>query len=163
MGIWPISTGMVPGWSSTKIVQMVLIGCIRRSQGQKIGFQNAIFKNLLVWNYKVQSFHILYIASSRGPILKLFKLCPCGQNWPRPECHNFTLNYIRTTLNDFFSWTANRNLTKLNRIGPWVVPYQNCSNGSDRLHKVTGQKMVFKRQFSKISETTRPRAFIFDI
>ena len=144
---------------------LVLIGCIRRSRGQKIGFQNAIFKNLLVWNYKVQSFHIWYIASSRGPILKLFKLCPCGQNWPRPGCHNFTLNYIRTTLNDFFSWTANMNLTKLKRIGPWGVPYQNCSNGSDRLHKkVTGQKMVFKRQFSKIfSETTRHRAFIFDI
>ena len=26
------------------IVQMVLIGCISRSWGQKIGFQNAIFK-----------------------------------------------------------------------------------------------------------------------
>jgi len=38
MGIWPISTGMVLGWSSTKIVQMVLIGCISRSRGQKIGF-----------------------------------------------------------------------------------------------------------------------------
>ena len=30
------------------IVQMVLIGCISRSRGQKIGFQNAIFKILLV-------------------------------------------------------------------------------------------------------------------
>jgi len=27
MGIWPNSTGMVPGKSSTKTVQMVLIGC----------------------------------------------------------------------------------------------------------------------------------------
>ena len=26
-------------------------------------------------------------------------------------------------------------LTKLNRNGPWVVPYQNCSNGSDWLDK----------------------------
>jgi len=48
MGILPNSTGMVPGWSPTKIVQMVLIGCIIRSRGQKIGVQNAIFKNLLV-------------------------------------------------------------------------------------------------------------------
>ena len=28
MGILPNSTGMVPQWSSTEIVQMVLVGCI---------------------------------------------------------------------------------------------------------------------------------------
>jgi len=127
MGIWPNTTGMVTGWSPTKIVQMVLIGCIRRSRGQTIGFQKAIFKNLL-WNYKAQSFHIWYITSSRGPLLKLFKLCPWGQNWPRLGGHNFTLIYIRKTAKDFFSWTTNGNLTKLNRNGPWVVFYQNCSN-----------------------------------
>ena len=93
---------------------MVLIGCICRSRGQKKGFQNTIFKNLLVWNYKAQSFHIWYIASSRGPLPKLFKLCPWGQN--------FTLNYIRKSSNDIFYWTTNGNLTKLNRNGPWVVP-----------------------------------------
>jgi len=32
MGIWPNSTGMVPGWSLTEIVQMVLIGLISRSR-----------------------------------------------------------------------------------------------------------------------------------
>jgi len=109
------------GWSPTKIVQIVLIGCISRSLGQKIGFQKAIFKNLLVWNYKAQSFHVWYITSSRVPLPKLFKLCPWGQNWPRPGGHNFTLIYIRKTSNDFLSWTANGNLTKLNRNGPWVV------------------------------------------
>jgi len=67
MGIWPNSTGMVPGWSPTKIVEIVLIGCISRFLGQKIGLQIAIFKNL-VWNSKAQSFHIWYIASSRGPL-----------------------------------------------------------------------------------------------
>ena len=82
--IWPNSTGKVPGWFSTKIVQMVLIGCIYRSRGQEIDFQNSIFKNLLVWNYMAQSFHIWDIASSRGLLPKLFKLCPWGQNWPRP-------------------------------------------------------------------------------
>jgi len=124
------------GWSPTKVVQIVPVGCISRSQCQEIGFQNAIFKNLLVWNYKAQSFHIWYIASSRGPLPKLFKLCPWGQNWPRPSGqnwprpggHNFTLNDIRKTLNDFFSWTANGNLTKLSRNDPWVVTYQNYSN-----------------------------------
>ena len=150
MGIWPNSAGMVRGWSPTKIVQMVVIGCRCRSRGQKIGFQNAIFKNL-VWNYKAHSFHIWYIASSRGPLPKFFKLCPWGQNWPRPGGHNFTLNYIRKSWNDFFSWTANGNLTKLNRNGPYVFPYQNCSNGCDWLHKkVTGsQNNFFKCNFLK--------------
>jgi len=36
------------GGPFTEIVQIVLIRCISRSRGQKIGFQNAIFKNLLV-------------------------------------------------------------------------------------------------------------------
>jgi len=58
IGFWPNFTGMIHGWSSTKIVQTVPVGCMSRSQGQKLGFQNAIFKNLLVWNYKAQSFHI---------------------------------------------------------------------------------------------------------
>jgi len=84
---------------------------LSQHQLQKGGFQNAIFKNLLVWNNKAQSFHIWYIASSRGPLLKLFKLCPWGQNWPRPGGHNFTLNYIRKSSNDIFSWTANGRLS----------------------------------------------------
>ena len=108
--------------SPIKVVQTVSVGCIGRSQGQKIGFQNSIFKNLLVWNYKAQSFHIWYVASSRGPLPKLFKLCPWGQNWPRPGGHNFTLNYIRKSSNDIFSWTANGNLTKLHRNDPRWSP-----------------------------------------
>ena len=31
-----------------KVVQTVPVCCISRSRGQKLGFQNAIFKNLLV-------------------------------------------------------------------------------------------------------------------
>jgi len=50
--------------------------------------------------------------------------------------HNFTLSYIMKTSNDF-SCTADshQHLTKLNRIDPCVVPYQNCLNGSHCLHK----------------------------
>ena len=119
-----------PGWSPIKVVQTVRVGCISRSQGQKIGFQNVICKNLLVQNYKAQSFHIWYIASSRGPLPKLFKLCPWGQIWPCPGGHNFTLIYIRKTYNDIFSWTANGNLTKLHWNDPWLVPYQSSWNRS---------------------------------
>ena len=135
MGIWPNFTGKIPGWSPIKVVQTVPVGCISRSQGQQIGFWKETSKNLLVWNYKAQSFHIWYIASSKGPLPKLFKLWPWGQNWPRPGGHNFTLNYIRETSNYIFSWTANGNLTKLHSNDPWVVPYQSCSNGSSWLHK----------------------------
>jgi len=75
IGFWPNITGMIPGWSPIKVVQTFSLGFISRSQGPKICFQNAIFKKLLVWNYKAQSIHSLYIASSRGPLPKLFKLC----------------------------------------------------------------------------------------
>ena len=78
MGIWPNFTGMIPGWSPIKVVQTVPVGCISRSRGQYIGFWNKTFKNLLVWHYKAQRFHILLLASSRGPLSKLFKLCHWG-------------------------------------------------------------------------------------
>jgi len=61
----PNSTGMIPVWSPSKIIQTVLISCISKTHGQKIGFQNIIFKNLYVQNYKAQSFHIWYITSSQ--------------------------------------------------------------------------------------------------
>jgi len=141
---------MIPWCFSTKIVQTIPVGCIGRSWGQKIGFQNAFFKNLLVWNYKPRSFHIRCIASSRGPLPKVFKLCPWGQTWPHPVGHNFTLNYIRKTSNNFLSWTADGNLTKLDRNRPCAVPYQNCSNGSDWLPKqVTGSKIGFQNAIFK--------------
>jgi len=54
------SVRMIPGWSSNKIVQTVPVGCISRSRGQIIGFQNAILKNILVWNYKAQCFCVIY-------------------------------------------------------------------------------------------------------
>jgi len=135
IGFWPNFTGMIPGWSPIKVVQTVPVGCISRSRGQKIDFQNAIFKNLLVRNYKAQSFYIWYIALSRGLLPKLFKLCPWAQNWPRHGGHKFTLIYIRKTSNDIFSLTTNGNLTKLHRNDPCVVPYQSCSNRFSWLHK----------------------------
>jgi len=62
IGFWPNFTGMIPGWSSTQVVQTVPVGCISRSQGQKIGFQNAIFRNILVWNNKDQSCSMLVVS-----------------------------------------------------------------------------------------------------
>jgi len=101
---WAIVTSLLkPHWILTKLNRNGLWvvpyqNCSNGSdwsQGQKIGFQNAFFKKFLVWNYKAQSFHIWYITSCRGPLPKLYILCPWGQNWPRPGGHNYTLNYIR--------------------------------------------------------------------
>ena len=91
--IWflPNFTGRIPGLSPTKVVS---VGCISRSQGQKYVIQNAIFKNLPVWNYIAESFHIWYTASFRGPLLNLFKLCPWGHIRSFARGHNFTLNYV---------------------------------------------------------------------
>jgi len=138
IGFWPNFTGMFPRCSSNKFVQMVPVGCISRSRGQKNRFLKCNFQTSscpkLQGPELSYSFYILYIASSRGPLPKLFKLWPLGQNWPHPWGHNFTLNYIRKSLNDI-SWTANGNFTKLDRKGPWVVPYKKCLNGFDSLHK----------------------------
>jgi len=66
--VWPNSTRMVSGWSPTKIVQMVLIGCISMSWCQTLGFPNAIFKKSFC--LKAHSPELLYwcTTSSRGPL-----------------------------------------------------------------------------------------------
>jgi len=47
-------------WSPRKIVQTVLIGCICRSRGQKIGLQNAIFMQSS--SLKLQGPELLYLV-----------------------------------------------------------------------------------------------------
>jgi len=64
----------------------------------------------------------------------------------RPSCVVRKLFY----LNIFSSETAHWILTKLHRNDPWVVPYQSCSN-------------KISIYLSILSETTRPRAFMFGI
>ena len=44
IGFWPNFTGMIPGWSPTKVVQIVPVGCISRSQGKKKGFSKILFE-----------------------------------------------------------------------------------------------------------------------
>jgi len=92
IGVWPNSTGMIPGWSPTNFVQMVLIGNTNRSRDQTLGFQHTIFKNPIVWNYKAQSFDIWCITSSRGhlaifcekTLVVLCKWLHCDI-WPFPQ------------------------------------------------------------------------------
>ena len=44
-----------------------------------------------------KSFDIWYVASSSGPLPRLCKLCPLGQNWPNPGGHRFIQTYIGKT------------------------------------------------------------------
>jgi len=80
---------MVPGWSPTKIVQMVLIGCIKRSQGHEIDFQNAIVKKSSCLKLQgPEHSYIVYNIIERSST-NVVQNMPLG--------HNFTLNYIRKT------------------------------------------------------------------
>ena len=84
MGIWPNFTGMILGWSSFKVVQMVPVHCISRSQELKIDFLTKNL-NLLVRNHWTD-FHIVLQKCSFGdPLPRLFKpfgfvkkTCPPG-------------------------------------------------------------------------------------
>ena len=51
IGFWPNFTGMILGWSSCKVVQMVPVHCISRSQELKIDFLTKNLKNLFVRNH----------------------------------------------------------------------------------------------------------------
>jgi len=64
-------------------------------------------------------------------------LCPSSVVVRRPPCVVRCASCVVRKLfylNIFSSETTNWILTKLHRNGPWVIPYQSCSNGSDWLH-----------------------------
>ena len=64
---------MILGLSSFKVVQMVPVRCISRSQELKIDFLTKNFKNLLVRNHWTD-FHIILQKCSFGdPLPRLFK------------------------------------------------------------------------------------------
>jgi len=68
---WLNFTGMIPGWSPTKVVQMVLIGRISRSRGQKAGFQNAF---------------LAHLSTKCSVWAILIGLCPSSVVVRRPSC-----------------------------------------------------------------------------
>ena len=73
IGFWPNFTGMILGWSSFKVVQMVPVRCISRSQELKIDFLTKNLKNLLVRNH-CTDFNIIWQKCSFGdPLPRLFK------------------------------------------------------------------------------------------
>ena len=64
---------MILGWSSFKVVQMVLVRCISRSQELKIDFLTKNFKNLLVRNHWTDFLIILQKCSFGNPLPRFFK------------------------------------------------------------------------------------------
>ena len=64
---------MILGWSSFKVVQMVLVCCISRSQELKIDFLTKNLKNLLVRNRWTDFNIILQKCSFGDPLPRLFK------------------------------------------------------------------------------------------
>ena len=64
---------MILGWSSFKVVQMVPVHCISRSQELKIDFLTKNLKNLLVRNHWTDFNIILQKCSFGDPLPRLFK------------------------------------------------------------------------------------------
>ena len=64
---------MILGWSSFKVVQMVPVRCISRSQELKINFLTKNLKNLLVRNHWTDFNIILQKCSFGDPLTRLFK------------------------------------------------------------------------------------------
>ena len=61
-GYYLSACAKMTGYYLSEVLFVCYFSYISRSQGKKIGSQNAIFKDLLVRNYKAQSFHIKYIT-----------------------------------------------------------------------------------------------------
>ena len=66
---------------------------------------NNLFKHLLLWNRKAQTFDNCHVASTNGPVPSLFKLSPPGQKWPHPGAYKF---FIGKSLKTIFYETINR-------------------------------------------------------
>ena len=64
---------MILGWSSFKVVQMVPVHCISRSQELKIVFLTKNLKNLLIRNHWTDFNIILQKCSFGDPLPRLFK------------------------------------------------------------------------------------------
>ena len=64
---------MILGWSSFKVVQMIPVHCISRSQELKIDFLTKNLKNLLVRNHWTDFNKILQKCSFGDPLPRLFK------------------------------------------------------------------------------------------
>ena len=95
--------------------------------------------------------YLVYNISQRSST-KLVRILPMGlKDTPPRVSQNFNIKLYQENIKRFLLLShSNRNLTKLNRNDPLVVPYKNYSNtcSSDWLHKyVKGSKLGFQNAF----------------
>ena len=122
---------MILGWSSFKVVQIVPVCCISRSQELKIDFLTKNFKNLLVINHWTDFNIILQKCSFGDPLPRLFE--PFG----------FVKKHGRQGAGLIFPIYLYRNLKNLLVRNHWTdfhILLQKCSFGDPlpRLFKLFG-------------------------
>ena len=119
---------MILGWSAFKVVQMVTVHCISRSQELKIDFLTKSLKNLLVRNHWTDFNIILQKCSFGDPLPRLFK--PFGfvkKHGRQGAGAYFPYISIKKTLKIFLSETTG----PICRNVPLVILYQDCSSHLD--------------------------------
>ena len=138
-------------------------------------FHSKIFKNLLLWNLKAQSFDILHVASPNGALLSLFKWWPTGSKWPSPWAYQF---FIVKAFKKLFLWNLkdqtfdiwyvalpNYPLPRLFKLWPPGSKWPRPRAYQFFIVKTLKNLLLWKRkdQIKKIffSETVRTRPLIF--
>ena len=122
---------MILGWSSFKVVQMVLVHCKSGSQELKIDFLTKNLKNLLVRNHWTEFNIILQKCSFGDPLPRLFK--PFG-NVKKHGCQGAGLIFPIYLYRNF------KNLLVRNHWTDFNIILQKCSFGDPlpRLFKPFG-------------------------
>ena len=129
-------------------------------QGSKVftlKYIGKLKKNLLLRNHKADSFHIWYMATSRGPLQKLLKESLWGQKWPSPRGQKLLhLNIYRDTLKNLLLWNHKAESFHIwymaTSRGPFDALLKESPWGKKWPHP-RGQKIFF-------SKTIRRNAFI---
>ena len=123
-------------------------------------FHREILRNLLC-NCKAQSFDIWYVASPKGCLPRLFKLCPPGPKRPRPRDYQF---FIEKSLK-IFSDTVRPRAQIFCMMHHLMDVYQDCSNYDPQAKNGPAKRLISFSQvnFKKIffSDAVRPRPLIF--
>ena len=85
-------------------------------------------KNLLQTKYKPLSLDIKHVALCSGPLPRLHKLCPWGQDWPLPRGHIFNIEIYRENLRNLFLIKYETSSLDIWCEALSSDPYQDCIN-----------------------------------
>ena len=123
---------MILGWSSFKVVQMVRVHCICRSQELKIHFLTKNLKNLLVQNHWTDFNILLQKCSFGDPLPRLFKPFGFVKKHGRQGAGLIFPIYLYRKLEKIFLSETTAPISILFcRNVPLVILYQDCSSNLD--------------------------------